>query len=177
MKYFTPELYLQYNSKDDNLADLADEAWETAIRTYQGSLDAFRNSIPPRVVELVDGSPLHDAELISFQADLPSPIPEVLVSPMTAAMALKCNQQIVNIDYILWDAVAQSSPYQSWPFSSARVHWLYDEVGLEGSESNGRQRFWHRILFSNGRIAKIPFVDVIISRFSPEPHLVTRSWR
>ena len=30
MKFFTPELYLQYNSDDDAVADRADRLWDRA---------------------------------------------------------------------------------------------------------------------------------------------------
>jgi hypothetical protein len=178
MKFFTPELYLRYNSPDDDVADLADETWELAIHDYQVSLDVFRNLMPPRVRELVDGPSLHDAELIAFQADIFETIDEPSASPMAATISLKIGHQIVHLDYLLWDTVAQSPRIESWPFHSSPVHWLYDEVELDGSESIGHQRFCHKILFSNGRTVAVPFVDVIVSRFSPErpePELVTRT--
>ena len=35
MRYFTRQLYQQFNSADDEEADRADEAWEAAIEKYR----------------------------------------------------------------------------------------------------------------------------------------------
>src|SRR5439155_1551888 len=42
MRFFTPELYVQFNSPDDEVADRANEAWETALQSYQNHLTALR---------------------------------------------------------------------------------------------------------------------------------------
>ena len=34
MRFFTPELYTQFNSSDDGVADHANEAWENALQEY-----------------------------------------------------------------------------------------------------------------------------------------------
>jgi hypothetical protein len=182
MKYFTPELYLLYNSADDDEANLADEAWENAIRSYRAELDSSRGLMPSRVVELADTPALHDAELLSLRADFPGSVRTESSLPMASTISLRQDGQIIHLDYLLWDEVVQSPPLASWPFSPARVHWLYDEVALEeatpGSGPNPARRFWHRILLSDGRSIAIPFVDVIMDRFSPErpePRLVVRA--
>ena len=182
MKYFTPGLYLEYNSPDDDRADRADEAWESAIRDYQAGLNSFRNLMPPRVAELTDGPSLHDAELIALRADLPGLSTGPSASTMAATISLKLENEIVHLDYLLWDLVIPTAPLTSWPFSKSPVYWLYDEVDFDlrrdGSGSGGCRWFWHRILFSDGRTIEIPFGDVIISRFSPEcpePELVMRA--
>src|SRR5271165_3957990 len=38
MKFFTPELFIKFNSPDDVVADRADEDWEAAIREYRSHL-------------------------------------------------------------------------------------------------------------------------------------------
>jgi hypothetical protein len=41
MKFFTPELYIRYNSKEDAEADRADEDWEKSIRNYKSHLETL----------------------------------------------------------------------------------------------------------------------------------------
>jgi hypothetical protein len=186
MKYFTPELYLLYNSSDDDEANHADEAWEVAIRSYHADLDSIRALMSPRVAELAGAPALHDAELLTLRADFPGSEEAKLSLPMAATISLRQDGQIIHLDYLLWDEVVQAPPLATWPFSPARVHWLYDEVSFEaeasgsGSGSNPTHRFWHRILLSDGRSIAIPFVDVIMDLFSPEspePALVARASR
>src|SRR5438874_13783984 len=52
MRFFTPELYLKFNSSNDGEADQADEAWEAAIRAYRHHLKGVRDKMPSQVVRL-----------------------------------------------------------------------------------------------------------------------------
>jgi hypothetical protein len=182
MKFFTPELYLRFNSPDDREADLADEAWEASIRSYRSHLDSFRDSMPPRVLELADRLCPHDAELLALRADRFDSHSDP-TSPLPAAtICLEREGEMINIDYLLWGEVTQSPFHGTWPNSPTRVHWLFDEVDLDdqglGPAGLVAGRYWHRILLSDGRSLAIPFTDAIATRFSPgkpEPALVERA--
>ncbi|WP_435008311.1 hypothetical protein P12x_005555 [Tundrisphaera lichenicola] len=183
MKFFTPELYLRFNSSDDREADLADQAWEDSIRAYRASLDLSRGSMPPRVCELAEQLCLHDAELIALRVDKCDPRADPASPPPAATICLKDGETIIHIDYLLWDEVVQRPFRGPWPNSPERVHWLYDEVDVDGEvddpEMPAPPRYWHRILLSDGRSLAVPFTDAITSRFSPahpEPALVERAW-
>ena len=52
MKFFTPELFIKFNSPDDVVADRADEDWEAAIREYRSHLEGLRDQMPSQVKEL-----------------------------------------------------------------------------------------------------------------------------
>src|SRR5947209_7763016 len=80
MRFFTPELYLRYNSPDDAEADRAEKDWETAIRDYKKHLHALSKDMSDRVRDLAETLCLHDAELLSLQEDLPEP-PLPLLTP------------------------------------------------------------------------------------------------
>jgi len=85
MKFFTPQLYLQFNSPDDQEANRADQAWEAAIQAYHRHLETIRERMPSQVAKLA-GLDLHDAEILSRveevqaggplgDADFPWPMP------------------------------------------------------------------------------------------------------
>jgi len=35
MRFFTPDLYLRFNSDDDDIADGADAEWQTVVKDYR----------------------------------------------------------------------------------------------------------------------------------------------
>src|SRR5712691_10634768 len=52
MKYFTPELYQQFNSFDVDEAERADEAWDRAEVAYKERLASIREHMPSQAVRL-----------------------------------------------------------------------------------------------------------------------------
>jgi hypothetical protein len=64
MKYFTPELYQQFNSFDVDEAERADEAWDRAEAAYKERLARIRENMSSQVVRLSELS-LHDALFVS----------------------------------------------------------------------------------------------------------------
>ncbi len=158
MRFFTPELYTQFNSEDDDVADRANEAWEKAVQEYRRHLDAIRDQMPPQVRKVAELC-LHDAEVLGFEQDLqffPWPEPSW---PGSAVAILSLNQDgtIRSLIYMLWDRVREYAAKVDWQFSKSRKHWLYDELETAGH----RGMFLHRILFSDGSVIEIPFVSVI----------------
>jgi hypothetical protein len=165
MRFFTPELYIQFNSPDDEAADRANEAWEKALHDYRGHLDTIRHRMPSQVRKVAELC-LHDAELLGFEQELQSafPFPEPFwPTPFWSAAAilsLKQDRTVRCLVYMLWDRIREYPAQEDWPFSKARKYWLYDEVDVE---TDRRGLFLHRILFSDGSIVEIPFVTVITS--------------
>jgi hypothetical protein len=164
MRFFTPELYLLFNSPDDEVADRADEDWEKALQEYQRHLDALRPRMPSQVRALADLC-LHDAEFLDLSQE---PQPIVAGEPFqyfplwsaVAILSVKQERKVWSLIYLLWDRVREYAAAQDWPFSKSRKHWLYDEVD---TGPDHRDRFLHRILFSDGSITEIPLVSVIAS--------------
>ena len=130
--------------------------------------------MPYRVKDLAENLCLHDAELLSFQEDIPElPIPPLIPIPI-AIISLRQNDKSINLVYLLWGEVTQARPLDEWPFSLLRTHWLYDEIDLERRQP---ELYWHRIMWSDGRVVAIPFFDVIVQVFSsqnPETAIISR---
>ena len=168
MRFFTPELYLQYNSPNDGEADRADEAWEAAIRAYQQHLDGLRDKMPSQVVRLSELC-LHDAELLACEEKAEPlfrlPPEPYWLDPIWSAVAILSVRQggeVLSLIYLLGDHLRDHPPKDDWSFSKLRKHWLYDEIDLAPSP---RGTFQHRVLFSDGAVLEIPFLSVVTHRF------------
>jgi hypothetical protein len=168
MRFFTPDLYLRFNSEDDQVADRADEEVEDAIRGYREHLQAIRPGLPPAVTEL-DAMNLHDAELLAAKEGTgpfpqPWPVPDFFPGLWWAGMmlALKRRSEVTVLLYALADPPRWTDPVAGWYFSPERTHWLYDEVDA----TDRRGVFVHRILFSDGRVLELFFVSVTVFTFA-----------
>jgi len=160
MKFFKPELYLRYNSRDDAVADRADREWEEAIHAYKQNLNKFSQKMNHHVKDLAENLCFHDAQVLSSQGYLSArPLQSVV---RTWFISLRSNGKIVNVLYLLWGEARVSTAQKKWPFSKLCTHWLYDEVDFEPDPPF---LYWHRILLSDGRVISIPFFDVLIDSF------------
>jgi hypothetical protein len=171
MRFFTPELYIEFNSADDDVADRADREWGAAIENYRRHLDGLRDQIPAQVCKLA-GLCLHDAELLAIEEPMgpafPVPLHPLSLGIGFAILSVRQGGEIVSLIYALWDQVRKHASKVPWPFSSQRMHWLYDEVDVAPSLQG---RFFHRVLLSDGTVIEIPFVSALIHRIPlPEGH-------
>jgi hypothetical protein len=173
MKYFTPELYQQFNSFDVAEAERADEAWDQAETAYKERLTSIREYLPSQVVRLSELC-LHDALVVSCvdQAqpagelrfiDGPHPFPLPFLWTAVAIVSVTVGEEVISLIYSLSDHTTTREAPEGWKFSKLQRHWLYDEVDLLNDRKGP---FVHRILFSNGITVEIPFVSVIIHRFT-----------
>ena len=158
MRYFTPELYLRFNSPDEETADLADEEWGTVAADYRSNLAAIRTQLPFEIRTLAELG-LHDAELIAIKEQR-----EPLIQDAMAVLSLRNHESLTTVSYRLWDRISRQRAMRNWPFSKAQVHWLYDEVDLAPGRRPGR--FVHRILLSDGRVMVVPFISAIAQTIS-----------
>lgn len=179
MQFFTPELYLRFNSTDDEVADRAYQEWEDASKRYGKQLASFREELPSQIRKLTELS-LHDARVLSRGEEIQAsgaPIPsEELFSeiPMrfwipnwTAiyVVTVKDEETIRSLIYCLRDVV-QTRSSRDWPFSREGEHWLYDEVEIVRSSRLPVLGYVHRILLSTGIELEIPFTTLFIHEFS-----------
>jgi hypothetical protein len=149
MKYFTPQLYIEFNSDDPDIADRADEQWERALADYSNHLKKIRGRLSVKVRDLADVRCLHDASYLGFtKISLPSAAGDL------AMLAVEQGEQVLLLVYVLADEPLVARPLEAPVFSDQAVHWLYDEVDVS---SDGT--FSHRILLSDGRILSLHFVD------------------
>jgi hypothetical protein len=168
MRFFTPELYLRFNSPDDAVAMAADAEWETAITRYNAHLESFRSKMPSQVVALSKMC-LHDAEVLSRQGqqepfELAAHNKDYPWAPWHGVftLAVRHADQVLAVLYFLRDHVAEKPPTQDWPFSKSREHWLYDEIDYV---SGAGEHFIHHVLLSTGVVLSIPFTAVLIMHF------------
>jgi len=164
MKFFTPKLYLQFNSPNERLASAAEDAWEIALERYSQHLESLTASMPPSVKQLAALN-LHDADFLSFETlefpVVPQTMPDVPEGPSLAALSVKPRDEILTLIYVLWDFVQVHPRPRNRLFSRKQVHWLYEELDVAEADST---RFVHRILLSDGRILVIPFVTAALHR-------------
>ena len=165
MKYFTPELYQQFNSLDVEEAERADEAWDKAEAAYKERLVSIREHMPSRVVKLSELC-LHDALVVSRVEQVQPagdgpPFPPGFWTAV-AIVSVSLGGEIVSLIYSLSDFTTVKDAPAGWRFSKHDEQWLYDEVDLI---DDPRGLFVHRILFSTGVTLEIRFASVIIHRF------------
>ena len=171
MKYFTPELYLQFNSLDVDEAECADEAWDKAEAAYKERLESIREYLPPQVVMLSELC-LHDALVVARTEPTQTPGEFCLFDGShsfppkfggaVAIVSVTIGEEVFTLIYCLNNHISTRDALKGWRFSKLQEQWLYDEVDvLDASKSS----FVHRILLSTGVTLEIPFVSVIIHRF------------
>jgi hypothetical protein len=169
MKYFTPELYMQFNSFDVEEAERADAAWDLAEAAYKQRLASIREQLPMAVVRLSELC-LHDALVVSrleqaqpfgeMPATYPVPLPVLWTA--VAIVSVTAGEEVTSLIYSLSDHITVRDAPEGWRFSKLQEQWLYDELDLLNDD---RGPFVHRILFSTGVSLEIPFVSVIVHQF------------
>ncbi len=148
MKYFTPELYVEFNSDNLAVADVADTNWEKATADYRKHIAKIGGRLPGKARELAESLCLHDAVYMGY---LKAPVPKS--SAELAVVAVEKADDVILLIYVLADEPSFGAPYEADVFSDVAVHWLYDEV--DALESGV---FSHDILLSNGRTLSVKFV-------------------
>ncbi|WP_164104214.1 hypothetical protein [Candidatus Laterigemmans baculatus] len=152
MKFFTPKIYLGFNSDDPDEADKADRQWEKALGSYRKHLTEIGSQLPASVRELAETLDLHDADYLGLS--LPH-IPES-EGPL-AMLAMRRDATMTLLLYFLAEEPLIQPVKESWPFSHERVHWLYDEFSVA---PGGIPQ--HEVLLSSGRIITLRFHDLQI---------------
>jgi hypothetical protein len=148
MKYFTPELYQQFNSDDPTVANKADADWEQATADYRQHVRRISGQLRGKVRELAEVTCLHDAVYLGY---LKAPVPKS--SAELAVVAVEKANDVLLLIYVLAEEPALSAPHAADVFTDTAVHWLYDEV-----DANSGGVFGHEILLSNGRTLSMKFV-------------------
>lgn len=166
MRFFTPDLYLRFNSPDDDVADRANNEWEEALSSYEKRLAVLREQLPERVRTLAELC-LHDCDVLGWdeatQPDLRPTSEPLPVWSAFSVLSLRRGRGVVSLNYVLWDKVRRFEAPPEWPFSKSGQHWLYDEVDIAPGEAG---RFLHRILFSDGTTAEVPFAIAFVHSVS-----------
>ena len=169
MRFFTPELYLRFNSRDDAVALAADAEWEAAIARYDGHLESFRSKMPSQVVKLSEMC-LHDADILLRQEQQePFELPYAKTGPApwplvpwygVFTLAVRHEDQVLAILYFLWDHVAEKPVYAGLAVRRrpASIGFMTRSITLPGAGGH----FVHNVLMSTGIVLSIPFSAVLI---------------
>jgi hypothetical protein len=148
MKYFTPELYVEFNSDDPGVADRAEADWEKATAEYHKHVRKISRRLTGKTRELAESTCLHDAAFLGY---LKVPVPKS--SGELAVVAAEKGDDVLLLIYVLAEEPSLSEPHQADVFSDIAVLWLYDEVDV-----TDRGVYSHDILSSNGRVLSVKFV-------------------
>lgn len=157
MKYFTPELFIAFNSSDRKIARDAATQWDKAVAAYDKHLRSIRRKLPQPVRQLTDLY-LHDSEFIEFEEASPNDRRAV------AHVVLRRRGEITFLSYFLLEKPSIARPIKDAVFSSHAVQWLYDEINYQGPGD-----FSHEILLSDGRIFRLRFEHLSILTAAPAP--------
>jgi hypothetical protein len=150
MKYFTPKLYLRFNSAEPTVVGRAHEDWETALEKYQKHLNEIASRLTPSVRRLAKTLCLHDAAYLGLgRPKIPG------LHHSIAVLATRKNATAFLLVYMLAKEPKFREVGEQWPFSKKTVHWLYDEFDID---SDGNQQ--HEVLLSNGKSITFQFKDV-----------------
>jgi hypothetical protein len=158
MKFFTPELYVQGNSNDDDVVDWVEAEWERRIKRYKRHYKKIEAQLPPMLRRFNDEQCLHDADVFA-PAVLPRNAPwngqeVVIVAQQTNTLVPEYINTLAILQYTITAAPVIETPLESPVFKTGRPHWLYEEVDVVEPGV-----FSHEILTSDGRVIKLLFSD------------------
>jgi len=156
MKCFTPELYVQGQSREDEVLDRAHEEWERANQRYLKQYRRIERELPAALRRFHDEQCLHDAEWCGM-----APWPVTMPASDAQCVAIIVRQdntlipQFLNtlavLQYVITAPPVIERPVEDF-FRDVRPVWLYEEVDLIGPGV-----FSHSILLSNGLVVTIQF--------------------
>jgi hypothetical protein len=161
MKFFTRDLFLRFNSPDDEVADRADEEWETAIQDYRKHLEILTESMPGPSKKLAELC-LHDAVFLGIRKETGCLWPFFDHPSEFAWMTsvdVKQRDTVYTLSYVASVPVLKRHVSDDWPFSRAHLHWLYDELDVSPDTPN---EYVHRVLLSDGSVLVISFASVLV---------------
>jgi hypothetical protein len=158
LKFYSPELYVEAQSQDDDVLDRHEAEMERLGRRYKRYYRRIKAKLPLRLRQFHDEQCLHDADVFA-----PALLP--MSAPWDGQQAIIVAQQINTLfaEYINTLAILQytitSPPVVEVALDlplCKRVQpiWLYDEVDVVEPGV-----FSHEILISDGRVVKLLFSD------------------
>lgn len=153
MKFFTPQLYLEFQSPIFTIATMADAKWEVATCRYRAHL----NNLPlTPAVAILNDLCFHNAQFVSLRNKKSLVI--IVVSMPNGIFEL-----------VYYDANYRISPpvaawHKTFPTKHSRVpinevFWLYEELHHKNN------KFRYEILTNDGRVIKITFATITVTKF------------
>jgi hypothetical protein len=159
MRYFLPELYVQANAADDDVADDAAAALERASEEYNQHWASIKEHLPASVIRFYEEQMLHDADVLS-----PAVIAEatgawqpgdvVIVAQQVHTLQPEYRYTLAFLRYGVVQPPSITIPIVSRVFCATQPTWLHDEFDLVDVGV-----FSHTILLSDGRVIRLVFRD------------------
>ena len=157
MKYFTPELYVQGQSLDDDVVNRTEEAWERASQRYRRRYGKIKSQLPEPLRKFHDEQCLHDADWCGIAqlsaCTLPRNSQDVtIIAAQENTLIPEFLNTLAILQYTVTAPPVIERPVESEVFSYVQPIWLYDEIDLIEPGV-----FSHSILVSNGLVVTIHF--------------------
>lgn len=153
MNYFTPELYVRGQSRDDEALDETERLWDEACQRYSAYLDGVRRDLPPGLRKIDDSYYLHDATVLGMARQGNAFIVTLqLDTPPQSLLTFTFD--------LLQEPVIRAGALPSQYCSRGElVDWLYDEwEKIEGAPPTWAMS----ILLHNGWEVTLHFRDVAV---------------
>jgi hypothetical protein len=154
MRFFTPELFVELNSDNDDVIDRAERKWEVARTQYQNYLKSIEKKLPNSLLQFCKEMHLHDSR-VKYE---PNPVWTICHTDNTgqhtgAVLAVTYKATEFVLSYLdLVEPTRVHRPVDSPVFHSQHVLWLYDEVSQVK-----KNVYSHDILFSDGNVLTVRF--------------------
>jgi len=157
MKFFLPELYIQLNSGDEDLADVAEEEIDRASDQYNQHWERIKSQLPASVLRFYNEQFLHDADVfapavVSQGGFLGQAGNVVLIAQQINTLNADFVNSLACLRYEVCEPPTVTLPVASEVFNRVQPIWLYDEFDVEAPG-----KFIHRILLSDGRVIQLVF--------------------
>ena len=165
MRFFTPRLFIDLNSEDEDVVGRAEEKWEAARREYQEYFKSIDKKLPASLARFSKMVALHDGQIqerIGTAEEFDNQ-----GEHSRAIVAVKHERAEYSLVYLnLTEPTRLTHPVDSPVFRHDNVIWLYDEVGCVK-----KGVFSHEILFSNGNVLLVKFRSF---RYTERPIVTAR---
>lgn len=153
MKYFTPELLEQLNSRDELRMMAAMTAWDQNERRYEKRLQSLASVLPASALRLVEEHYFHDAQVVTISYS----------EEKSLSIILRSKDKLRVLTFLLNGNPILREPEKPPAFASEGLLWLYEEL------DRNRKGALLRLLLSNGSELEIPFTDVNVNAFEIHP--------
>jgi hypothetical protein len=159
MKYFTPELLEQLNSRntDQMLAAMAD--WDQNESRYEKRLHSIVHALPDSAVRLVEEHCFHDAQVVTISYN----------DQKKLSIVLRSKDILHILTFELTGKPILREPEKVPAFASEGLLWLYEELDQH------RKGALLRLLLSNGSELEIPFLNAGVDSFAIQPMAAGRA--
>lgn len=157
MKYFTPELYVQGQSRDEDVLDRTEEEWEQRIKRYRRHYKRIESQLPEALRKFHDEQCLHDADWYGIAQLSTYTVPwnsqdVTIIAGQENTLIPEFLNTLAILQYGVTAPPVIEKPLASKVFSDVQPIWLYDEIDLVEPGV-----FSHSILVSNGFVVTIQF--------------------